>query len=393
MRTFDKITPAGTRDRMFGECGLRRRLSEKLGRLYSLRGFDEVSTPVLEYYDVFDTARVYFPQENMLKLVDRSGRLLVLRPDCTIPIARLISTRLQAKTGPIRLFYHQNVYRYADGNGAASGEIDQMGVESVGAGGLISDVEMVELAARSLKTAGATDFQIELCPIGYFKALIDSLGVGEEEKERVRELIERKNFPALGSFLDRLAPTAASAALRRLPALFGTREVIDEARSLFRNEAADQALDDLERLYDALGELGLSEHVTLDLGLVNQADYYTGIIFRGYLGGAGEAVLSGGRYDGLLGEFGAPRPATGFGVNLDLLCESLGGEGAAEEAAELLVAGDGCRIGEVFAYLEERNRTGVRVELIGAGNELPERRDARILLADENGIRETEAAR
>lgn len=393
MRSFNKITPDGTRDRLFGECSLKRKLSARLERLFMLRGFDEVSTPALEYYDVFAAAGGHFPQEAIQKLIDRSGRILVLRPDCTIPIARLVSTRLQAKEGPIRLFYHQNIYRSSGGNGAGSGEIEQIGVESVGTEGLVSDMEIVELAARSLSAAGAEDYQLEICPIGYFKALIDSLGVGEAEKEQIRERIERKNFPALGSLLDSLEPSDASAALRRLPALFGTREVIEEARSLFQNEAAGRALDDLERLYDSLTALGLGAHVTLDLGLVNQADYYTGIIFRGYLGGAGEAVLSGGRYDRLLGEFGMPRPATGFGINLDLLCESIG-EGQQEgEPAECLLVSDSSQIGEVFRYIEERNRAGVRVELFPAGGALPERRGGRILLADEHGIREMEAGK
>ncbi|MPN28954.1 ATP phosphoribosyltransferase regulatory subunit [bioreactor metagenome] len=121
--------------------------------------------------------------------------------------------------------------------------------------------------------------------------------------------------------MEPFADFPAQKALKKLPALFGSAAVLDEARSLFSSEAADKALDYLAYIYRSLSVLGLDSHLTIDLGLVNQADYYTGIIFRGYTAGAGEPVLSGGRYDGLIKEFGEDRPATGFGINLDLLCE------------------------------------------------------------------------
>ncbi|WMJ84198.1 ATP phosphoribosyltransferase regulatory subunit [Oscillospiraceae bacterium LTW-04] len=321
MNQFSKITPDGTKDRLFDECEKRGRFTQALRALFESRGFGEVSTPVLEYYDVFDTARAYFSPESIYKLVDHTGRILVLRPDCTIPIARLVASRLKNENGPLRIFYNENIYRYADGNSAISGEIAQMGVEYVGGGLPICDVEIVELACRSLRSVCGADYQLELCHIGYFNALIDSLNTDADTREQIRELVEHKNFPALDQILDRFSDFPAQKALKKLPALFGSAAVLDEARSLFRSEAADKALDYLAYIYRSLSVLGLDNHLTIDLGLVNQADYYTGIIFRGYTAGAGEPVLSGGRYDGLIKEFGEDRPATGFGVNLDILCE------------------------------------------------------------------------
>lgn len=321
MNQFSKITPDGTKDRLFDECEKRGRFTHALRSLFESRGFGEVSTPVLEYYDVFDTARAYFPQESIYKLVDHTGRILVLRPDCTIPIARLIASRLKNEAGPLRIYYNQNIYRHADGNTAVSGEIAQMGVEYVGGRLPICDIEIVELACRSLRSVCGADYQLELCHIGYFNALVDSLNTDADTREQIRELVEHKNFPALDQLLERFNGFPAQKALKKLPALFGSSAVLDKARSLFSSEAADRALDYLAYIYRSLSTLGLGDHLTIDLGLVNQADYYTGIIFRGYTAGAGEPVLAGGRYDGLIKEFGEDRPANGFGINLDLLCE------------------------------------------------------------------------
>ena len=305
MKQYNKITPEGTKDRLFGECEKRGGFVRSLRALFESRGFREVSTPVLEYYDVFGTARAYFPQEGIYKLVDHDGRILVLRPDCTIPIARLIGARLKNERGPLRIFYHQKIYRHASGHTGLSGEIAQMGVEFVGGDLPICDVEIVELACRSLRSVCGSDYQLELCHIGYLNALVDSLDTDPATREQIRELVEHKNFPALDLLLERFEGCPAQKALKKLPALFGSVSVLEEARALFSNEAADRALDALADLYNALSSLGL-DHLSLDLGLVNQADYYTGIIFRGYTAGAGEPVLAGGRYDELIGEFGAP---------------------------------------------------------------------------------------
>lgn len=365
MKQYNKITPDGTKDRLFEECKNRGRLMSRLRSLFEARGFDEVSTPVLEYYDVFETARAYFPQESIYKLVDHTGRILVLRPDCTIPIARLIGSRLKNESRSLRIFYNQKVYRHADGNSTVSGEISQMGVEYIGGRLPICDVEIVELGCRSLAAVCGAHYQLELCHIGYFKALLDSLHTDYATREQIRELVEHKNFPALDHLLERFTDAPAYRALRKLPALFGSSvAVLKEARDLFSSPAADRALDYLASVYQSLAALGLESHLTIDLGLVNQADYYTGILFRGYTDGAGEPVLSGGRYDNLIGEFGPDRPATGFGINLDLLCEHATAiqQQAAPRAAVLV--DENSAIVQAFALLERLGKQKYRAELV-----------------------------
>lgn len=310
--------PEGTKDYLFDECNRRSTVTGVLKDIFKARGYQRVMTPAIEFYDVFGASAAYLPQENMYKFMDQKGRLLVLCPDGTIPIARLAATRLMNMELPLRLYYSHNVYRMANDLRGHSSEIYQCGVELIGSGSVRSDLEMIEMAASSLEAISAGGYRLEICHIGYFKALIDSLGTDEDTKEEIRHHIEQKNFASLNDVLEQFPDNKAANALRYLPRLFGGEEVFEQAYALFDDEAARESLDYLQNIYRCLQQLGLAEHVIIDLGLVNQAEYYTGIIFRGYFDEVGEPVLSGGRYDNLLSDFGAAQPAIGFAVHVDL---------------------------------------------------------------------------
>lgn len=319
MKCYDKVTPEGTKDYLFDECSRRSRVTGILKDIFKARGYRRVMTPTIEFYDVFGASANYLPQENMYKLMDQKGRLMVLCPDGTVPIARLTATRLLHMEMPLRLYYSHNVYRMANGLRGRSSEIYQCGVELIGSGTIRSDLEIMEMAASSLETISAgSGYRLELCHIGYFKALMDSLGADEDTKEEIRRQIEQKNFASLNDLLEQFPDNKAAVALRYLPRLFGGEEVFEQAYALFDDEQARQSLDYLRTIYGSLQQLGLGDNVIVDLGLVNQAEYYTGIIFRGYFDEVGEPVLSGGRYDNLLSDFGAAQPAIGFAVNVDL---------------------------------------------------------------------------
>lgn len=318
MKHYDKVTPEGTKDYLFDECSRRSRVTGILKDIFKARGYRRVMTPTIEFYDVFGASAAYLPQENMYKLMDQKGRLMVLCPDGTIPIARLAATRLIHMETPLRLYYSHNVFRMANGLRGHSSEIYQSGVELIGSGSIRSDLEIIEMAAASLENISNSGYRLEICHIGYFKALMDSLGADDEIKEEIRHHIEQKNFASLNDLLEQFPDNQAAVALKYLPRLFGGEEVFEQAYALFNDENARRSLDYLQTIYCCLQQLGLAEHVIIDLGLVNQAEYYTGIIFRGYFDEVGEPVLSGGRYDNLLSDFGAAQPAIGFAVNVDL---------------------------------------------------------------------------
>lgn len=319
MKYYNKVTPEGTKDYVFDECSRRSYVTDILKTVFKERGYRRVMTPSIEFYDVFGASAEYLPQETMYKLMDHKGRLMVLCPDGTIPIARLTATRLLHMEMPLRLYYSHNVYRMANGLRGQSSEIYQCGVELIGSGSIRSDLEIMEMVASSLEQISNGDgYRLELCHIGYFKILIEHLGADEETQEEIRRSIEQKNFASLNDLLDQFPQNKAATALKYLPRLFGGEEVFEQAYALFDEAGARESLDYLHNIYNSLQLLGLGDKVIVDLGLVNQAEYYTGIIFRGYFNEIGEPVLSGGRYDKLLSDFGAALPAIGFAVNVDL---------------------------------------------------------------------------
>lgn len=341
MKNYSRITPEGTKDFLFEECLSTRTVSQILGEVFSKRGFHEVLTPGMEFYDVFSKPAAAIPQENMFKLSDSKGRLMVMRPDSTLPIARMTATRLQNELLPIRLYYNQRVYRNNRGLTGRSNEVMQTGIELLGVSGKRADLEIITTAIEALAKC-IPDFRIELGHAGFFKALLNKLPVSENEREDIHSFIEAKNYSALNSFLDTLKQTGAVAAIRRLPRLFGGEEVLREAYELCKDEVLLRQLDYLREIYHSLTKFGLGERLIIDLGLVQRNDYYSGLVFSGYVEGSGEPVLIGGRYDGLLESFGAPMPASGFGINADAIARVmlLRGQVKLKPSPEVLVHGD-----------------------------------------------------
>ena len=195
-------TPEGTRDRLFSECLERRQVQDALVELFRRRGCTEVITPEVEYYDLFVQSGNPIPQEAMLKIIDRSGRIMVMRPDCTAPIARVAATKLKHLPLPQRLYYQQTVFRDHLAHGGGSREIAQCGVEMIGAVGEKADLEMVAMAVDALRCCGLEQFHIELGHAGFYRTLAGRMHMGPEELERLRAAIEGKNFALLNDLLE-----------------------------------------------------------------------------------------------------------------------------------------------------------------------------------------------
>lgn len=317
MKRYDLITPEGTNDILFKECIMRRNTENTFAEIFKSRGYNEIITPGLEFLDVFNHNSQHFPQEDLYKLVDRKGRLLVLRPDSTIPIARVVATRLKEAALPLRLCYNQCAYNVSPVMRGRSDQIVQAGIELIGSSSKTADLEVIEAAAAVLESCGAGAFSLEIGDIGFFKELMNQLDADEETNEKIRTFIEMKNYPALNDILDSIGDNSVTRALKMLPRLFGGEEVFEKAAKLFSDERTDSVLSSLKDLYNDILKLNCNGKITVDLGMVNRTDYYTGVILRGYIEGYGDPVLSGGRYDKLLAEFGYDIPATGFAVNVD----------------------------------------------------------------------------
>jgi ATP phosphoribosyltransferase regulatory subunit len=318
MKKNNLITPEGTHDLLFEECLARRAVENKLTNAFRTRGYNEVMTSCLEYYDVFDPDISGISAEEMYKMTDRRGRLIVMRPDSTLPIARLVATRLQNHQLPLRLFYTQPVYRSNPGLAGRLDENAQAGIELMGASGIRSDLEVLTTAVEAL-SACCPDFRLELGHAGFFRELARQLPISDEQREDIRSAIETKNYAALDTILDALPQTIAVSGMRRLPRLFGGEEVFQQAKEVCPTKAGLEMLSYLHKVYHAVQDLGLGGRVIVDLGLVQRNDYYTDLIFTAYTEGYGDSILMGGRYDNLLKHFHCPMPAIGFGINVDAL--------------------------------------------------------------------------
>ena len=362
MKRYDLLTPEGTKDLLFEDCAVRRSLEEKLSGIFKSMGYCEIVTPGLEFFDIFNLNSRYFPQESMYKLTDNKGRILVVRPDSTLPIARVAATRLRDAALPLRLFYRQNVYRNKPAMRGRSDEIHQMGIELIGSDSKRADLEVLTGAIEVLSSLENDSFRFEIGDIGYFRQLVNRLDADDATKEEIRSLIEVKNYPALNDLLDSIGNNEITSALKQLPRLFGGEEVFEKAEKLF--DGGKEIIANLREIYNSLAALGYNGKITVDLGLVNKLDYYTGIVIKGYLEGYGDAVLSGGRYNKLLAEFGYDVPAIGFAVNIDAAAKVIKQSGAySAPVPDIIVFGEDGYEMKAVEYAAELRKDGQIVEL------------------------------
>lgn len=344
MKTYAKLTPEGTRDLLFEESDALRTVERQLADLFKSRGYRKIITPTVEFFDVFNRESAGTLPESLYTMTDAYGRLLVLRPDSTLPIARVAATRLRGARLPLRLYYNQSVFARRPKLAGYSDETTQSGIELIGAGDLRADLEALTLAMRVMEQCGTSDYKLEIGHAGYFQSLCEALDTSPETVSEIYACVESKNFVALDTVLDSLGDTPATRAIRELPRMFGDARVLEKAAQALQMQDGEthEALSYLAAVYTRLEKAGLSEHITIDLSLVHRTNYYTGLMFRGYISGSGETVLSGGRYDRLIAEFGEDLPAVGFGVQTDLLARERlrRGETESPPAPQFLVFGE-----------------------------------------------------
>ncbi|WMJ80282.1 ATP phosphoribosyltransferase regulatory subunit [Clostridium sp. MB40-C1] len=324
MNKWKKYIPDGMKDILFDECRKKIFIQDNLRQTYKVSGFSQVNSPTLEFYDVFNFTNQPILQENMYKLFDSSGRILVLRPDMTTPIARIISTKVKDKEYPLKLCYTANVFRTNESLDGKLSEITQSGIEIIGSSNIRADAEVIITAIRSLKNLGVKNFKIDIGQSGFFKALIEDINMQGEDIEKLRKLIENKNYVSLRNFLkekENYIDEESAYILFQLPQLFGDISVLDKAKNITKNSKALKAVNNIYDIYSVIREIGLENYISIDFGMIQNMNYYTGIIFRAYVEEIGECILSGGRYDNLTEEFGVNIPAIGFAINVDNILE------------------------------------------------------------------------
>ena len=352
-----RITPEGTKDYLFKECTAVNYVCKKITKVFENHQFHQVITPALEYYDLFSSIRA----EDMFKTTDNTGNIVVVRPDSTLPIARMVTTRLQNEVFPVRLYYNQAVYRNNPSLTGRSNEIMQLGVELIGSSGKRADLEIITTAVESMQSV-CDDFRLEIGHSMLFNALADELDVDEETKDIIKTYIENKNYSALNDILDKLPKSETATAIRKLPSLFGGDEVFAQAEKFIKSERALEALAYLKDLYSTLSVLNLGDKLSLDLGLVQRNEYYSGIVFSGYIPGCGDSVISGGRYDKIFNMFDCEMGAAGFAINVNFIAEKSKHSPKKNIAEVLVFAKSDETIMDAITYTSQLVKSGVKAQ-------------------------------
>ncbi|HEU0264949.1 MAG TPA: ATP phosphoribosyltransferase regulatory subunit, partial [Geobacterales bacterium] len=275
-------------------------------------------TPLLEYQDVLAIGLGEELKGKTFRFDDRlSGKLLVIPPDITPQIARIVATRMSSYPLPHRIYYSGRVLRQAESQSGRSREILQAGVELIGLESAEADAEMVAMAVAVLKDLGLTDFKIDLGHVDFVRGVLEGVPLTPAAAGRLREAVGKKDTAAVRAILEQEnLPLACRDEIAALTRLFGGREVLAEAARMVTNDLSRRALANLTQVLEFLDIHGVSEHLTFDLGEIRGLDYHTGMTFEGFVPGMGEPVCGGGRYDTLTARYGFPAPATGFAFNI-----------------------------------------------------------------------------
>ena len=308
-------TPDGFNDQFPGICGFKRELESKLRNLFLLNGYEEIETPGVEYFDVY---KEFVPEESLFKFTDSKGSLLCNRYDGTIPTVRFCAGRNE--TLPARYSYIENMYRAGKQGGGKLSGFTQGGIELLGASGAKSDAEVLAIAIKSALEIGITDLQVSIGQVKFYKGLMKQFGIGEEEQAKIKTAIANRDTVTLEK-LD--ISKEDKETLQMLTESGGTYDTIDQIAPRITDEGAKEALSNLKEILDIMERYGFLKYVSVDLGLIESSDYYTGMVFKGYTYEVGFPILAGGRYDDVAKSFGKEIEAVGFSISLTLSITAL----------------------------------------------------------------------
>ncbi|HEX9114530.1 MAG TPA: ATP phosphoribosyltransferase regulatory subunit [Anaerolineae bacterium] len=365
----DRPLPEGVHDLLFADAVAVRNMAAAIRAMWRTWSYREIILPTFEYASTLATDVGSEIDAEMYRFFDRHGRTLALRPDMTIPTARVIATRLYDQSMPIRACYIGSVFRYEPPRAGRQHEFLQAGVELIGAASRAADAEVVALAVAALRAVGLPQFRITLGHVGFFRGLLTALALPDRLAGRLRAAVDRKAEAELTDVLAEAGTVASAArkALLQLPRLTGSPDVLTEAEDLCLNAPMADAIADLQAVAGLLAAYGVADVVNYDLAEVRDLDYYTGITFEGFAPGLGVALVSGGRYDDLIGHFGPAQPAVGWGLTLDqaLAAREIQGVIQPPPVADILVSVSCCP--EYLAWVAEARGRGVQVEVDPAG--------------------------
>lgn len=316
--------PDGVRDVFGSECKKFDHICDMIRSEMRLYGFRNIKTPSYEFFDIFNKERGTVSSNRMFKFFDRHNNTLVLRPDHTPQIARCVARYYKDEDMQLRLCYTGSIYMHHDGYQGKLSETTQIGGEIIGDSTSDTDGEMLTLTIECLKKCGLKEFKIDIGHAGIFRGLVREAGLSADETAKLRTFIENKNSYAAGELIkDKSLNPGLSELLIKMPEIFADQDSLEFVKNRINDPEALEAIDRLEKIKEILMSSELIEYVNFDPGMLGRMDYYTGVIFKAFTYGTGEAIASGGRYDALMKQFGKDEPAVGVVFSIDQLMEAL----------------------------------------------------------------------
>ena len=288
----------------------------ELRQLYSKHGYNHYRVSKFEEYDLYARNKSFLVSENLLTFTDTNGKLMALKPDVTLSI---IKNAVADDKASYKLYYDERVYRTTSG-GDGFREIMQIGLESIGNIDMFSQCEVIMLALESLKSI-SEEYLLDMSHMRLLEGLLESVGVAAEDMKEFFSLMGNKNVPALRVLCEQKGIDSADAEkLCGVTSMYlPIKAALCEIAPLVKGEKMRKAYDELTSIYEIIDCYGLTERLYLDFSVVNDMNYYDGIIFKGFVNRIPDSILSGGRYDRLMEKFGKKTEAIGFAVYLDKL--------------------------------------------------------------------------
>lgn len=317
-------TPQGVRDIYGSECQKKNVVKSRLHQVLKHYGYHDIETPTFEFFDIFNHEKGTVASNEMYKFFDRNNNTLVLRPDMTPSIARSVAKYYETETLPLRLSYVGNTYLNKANYQGKLTEVTQVGAELVNDNSSSADAEAIAMIVDCLLAAGLTEFRIDLGQVEFYKGIVAEAGLSPEEEAELRSFIENKNSFGIEKVVKKLNLTGeVKEVFENFAELYGDYDILKKARKMTSNARSLKAIERLEKVYQMLTIYGYEKYISIDLGMLTQYNYYTGIIFKGYTYGTGDAIAKGGRYDELLSQFGKDAPSIGFVITVDELMMAL----------------------------------------------------------------------
>ncbi len=304
-----------------------------LRALYAGYGYSLYKMSKFEEYDLYVRNKSFLPSEQIITFNDMSGKLMALKPDVTLSI---VKNTKDCDVSLCKYFYNENVYRLSHTSREFK-ERMQVGLECIGSIDIYSMSEVVLLAEKSLQTISDT-YSLDISHMGFLSGLTESMGLPDERASSILRCVSEKNAPEIRKLCTEYGLCDDFCQrLMKLASLYGTFEdTMADLKAISTGKKTDEAIDELERVYETVKRLGGGQNIRLDFSIVNDMNYYSGIIFQGFVDGIPTDILSGGRYDNLMQRFGKKSGAIGFAVYIDLL-ERFGEEKRAYDVDVLLL--------------------------------------------------------